>query len=129
MVKLIEIAATMVIIMLGEKISNYYKPDLIELHLLNGDVTYIKVGEKNNYSCPKTCKANHFLSTKILNSTSNDKSYNLIYNTKQKNQISLNGVDVIDAFEIIEEKKNKKNKKPKTERNRLDLKNFINKYN
>ena len=36
---------------------------------------------------------------------------------------------VIEAFEIIDKKKSKKNKNPKIERNKLDLKNFINKYN
>ena len=60
MVKIIEIAATMIIVVLGSKIEEYYKSDLVELHLLNGNITYVKLNKGNNYSCPKTCSAIHF---------------------------------------------------------------------
>ena len=127
MVKIIEITATMIIILLGSKLEEYYKPDLLELHLLNGHIKYIKLNNDNNYSCPKACSANHFHDALISTNTVIDKYYNLNYNKKDK--ISLNGVDIINAFEIIEVKKNKKNKVQKTQRNKLDFKNFMNKYN
>jgi len=127
MIKLIEITATIIIVFLGSKIEEYYKSDLLELHLLNGNIKYIKINKDNNYSCPKTCSANHFHDTLILIDTDIDKNYNLNYNKKDK--ISLNGVDIINAFEIIKVKKNKKNKIQKTERNKVDFKNFMNKYN
>ena len=38
MVKIIEITATMIIVFLGTKIEEYYKSDLVELHLLNGNI-------------------------------------------------------------------------------------------
>ena len=127
MTKIIEIAATIIIVVLGSKIEEYYKPDLVELHLLNGNVKYIKLNKENSYSCPKTCSANHFHDTLISKDTGVDKNYNLNYNNKDK--ISLNGVDIINAFEIIEVKKSKKNKVHTTHRNKLDFKNFMNKYN
>ena len=127
MVKIIEITATMIIVFLGTKIEEYYKSDLVELHLLNGNIKYIKLNKENNYSCPKTCVANHFHDTLISKDTDIHKNYNLNYNNKDK--ISLNGVDIINAFEIIQVKKSKKNKLPKTERNKLDFENFMNKYN
>ena len=43
MVKLIEIAAIMIIVLLGAKIEEYYKSDLLELHLLNGNIKYEKL--------------------------------------------------------------------------------------
>ena len=127
MIKLIEIAATMIIVLLGAKIEEYYKSDLLELHLLNGNIKYIKINKDNDYSCPKACSSNHFHDTLILKDIGIDNNYNLNYNNKEK--ITLNGVDIINAFEIIEVKKNKKNKVQKTQRNKVDFKNFINKYN
>ena len=127
MVKVIEIAATMIIVLLGNKIGEYYKADSVELHLLNGSIKYVKVNKNNNYSCPKTCLNDHFHDTLISNDLVVDGNYNITYDNK--NKISLNGIDVINAFEIIEIKKSKKNKFSKTIRNKLDFKNFIKKYN
>ena len=127
MVKIIEIAATMIIVVLGNKIEEYYKPDLVELHLLNGNIKYVKLNKENSYSCPKTCLAKHFHDTLISKDIDINKNYNLNYSNKDK--ISLNGVDIVNAFEIIEVKKSKKNKVQTTYRNKLDFKNFINKYN
>ena len=127
MVKIIEIAATMIIVVLGNKIEEYYKPDLVELHLLNGNIKYIKLNKENSYSCPKTCSADHFHDTLILKDTTIDKNYNINYNNND--QISLNGIDIINAFEIVEAKKSKKNKVQTTYRNKLDFKNFMSKYN
>ena len=126
MVKIIEIAATMMIVLLGSKIEEYYKSDLLELHLLNGNIKYIKINKNNNYSCPKTCSANHFHSALISKDMLIEQNYNLIYDSK--NKIFLNGVNVIDAFEIIEKKKTKKSKVQKTQRNKVDFEYFFNKY-
>ena len=127
MVKIIEIAATMIIVLLGSKIEEYYKSDLVELHLLNSNITYVKLNKGNNYSCPKTCSAIHFHDALISENKVINENYSLTYN--KEDNISLNGVDVIDAFEIIEPKKSKKNKVQKNQRNKLDFKNFMNKYN
>ena len=128
MIKLLEIATTVVIVFLGTKIGDYYKADLIELHLLNGNIKYVKVSKNTNYSCPQICTANHFHDTLISEDINTMPNYNLVYNNREKNILSLNGINVITVFEIIEKKKNKKNKISKIERNRLDIKNFINKY-
>jgi len=125
--KIIEIAATLIIVVLGNKIEEYYKPDLVELHLLNGNIKYIKLNKENTYSCPKTCSADHFHDTLILKNSGIDKNYNINYNNND--QISLNGIDIINAFEIVEVKKSKKNKVQTVYRNKLDFKNFMNKYN
>ena len=128
MVKIIEIAATMIIVLLGDKIGEYYKSDLIELHLLNGNVKYIKINKVNDYSCPKSCKTKHFHDTVVSGIINSKINYNLVYNKEQNSKISLNGIHIVNAFDIIEKKKNKKNKISKVERNKLNLKNFINKY-
>ena len=130
MIKLLEIATTMVIFLLVNKAEDYYSSDLIELHLLNGNIEYVKVNKSNKYSCPKSCSINHFHDVLILENETkveNEGNYSLFYNNK--NKIFLNGINIINAFEIIETKKSKKNKVSKTERNKLNLKNFINKYN
>ena len=127
MAKIIEIAATIIIVVLGNKIEEYYKPDLVELHLLNGNIKYVKLNKENSYSCPKACSAKHFHDTLISKDIDIDKNYNLNYSNKDK--ISLNGVHIVNAFEIIEVKKSKKNKVQTTYRNKLDFKNFMNKYN
>ena len=75
-----KIAATMIIILLGSKVEEYYKSDLLELHLLNGNIKYVKLNKENNYSCPKECSANHFHDTLISKDTAIDKNYNLNYN-------------------------------------------------
>jgi len=128
MIRIIEITTTMLIIMLGGKINDFYKSDLIELHLSNGNVQYVEINKKNNYSCPKTCKANHFHHTLILENVLNKMNYNITYNNKESDKISLNDIEVLKVFEIIEQKKNKKNKISKVKRNRLNIQNFINKY-
>ena len=126
MVKIIEIAATMMILLLGNKIEEYYKSDLLELHLLDGNIKYVKINKSNNYSCPKTCSANHFHSALISKDILIEQNYNLIYDTE--NKIFLNKINVIDAFEIIEKKKSKKSKLQKTQRNKIDFEYFFNKY-
>ena len=125
MVKIVEILSTMLVITIGNKINDYYSPDLIELHLSNGAIHYVKIDQKNDYSCPKVCKTNHFHSTLIVENFHNKESYALSYSDKK---LSLNEFEVLNAFEIIKIKKSKKNKIPKTERNRLDIKSFLNKY-
>ena len=127
MIKIIEIASTIIIVLLGSKIEEYYKPDLVELHLLNGNIKYIKLNKENSYSCPKTCSSDHFHDTLILKDSDIEKNYNINYNNKD--QISLNGINIINAFEIVEVKKSKKNKVQTTYRNKLDFKNFMSKYN
>ena len=128
MIKILEIAATMLIIMVGNKVGEYYKADLIELHLSNGFIEYVKINKKNNYSCPKNCKTKHFHNTLISNKNELELNYNLIYDAK-KNKISLNGVNIINAFEIIDKKNNKKTKNKINKKNQIDLQNFINRYN
>ena len=125
MVKIVEILSTILVISLGSKIDDYYKADLIELHLSNGNIHYIKVGKINNYSCPKSCKAIHYHSALIVEDYHDKVNYSLNYNA---NQLTLNDFEVLSAFEIIKIKKTKKNKIAKTERNQLDIKSFFNKY-
>ena len=124
--KLLEIATTVLIFLLANTLGDYYKSDLIELHLLNGDIEYIKVNQDDGYSCPKICSAKHFHAVSISYDKKNDTNYNLSYNNEDK--IYLNGINVINAFEIVEKKKNNKNNSLINERNQLNIKNFIKKY-
>ena len=66
MIKLLEIATTMVIFLFVNKVEDYYSSDLIELHLLNGNIEYVKVNKGNKYSCPTSCSINHFHNALIL---------------------------------------------------------------
>ena len=124
--KLLEIATTVLIFLLANTVGDYYKSDLIELHLLNGDIEYIKVNQDDSYSCPKICSAKHFHTVSISYDKKNDTNYSLSYDNEDK--IYLNEIDVIDAFEIVEKKKNNKNNSSINERNQLNIKNFIKKY-
>ena len=125
MVKIVEILSTLLVISIGNKINDYYKPDLIELHLSNGNIHYIKIDKANSYSCPKSCKAIHYHNTLIVEDYHDKENYSLAYNA---NQLTLNDFEVLSAFEIIEIKKTKKNKSTKTERNQLDIQSFFYKY-
>jgi hypothetical protein len=110
MIKIIEIAITMLVIMVSDKINDMYKNQLMELHLNNGKISLVKLIKSNVYSCPKGCKAKHYHHTLLSkNKTSN---YNLIYKNKL---LYINDIKVINAFKVTEKIKiDKKNKKIKS---------------
>ena len=41
------------------KIGEFYKPSILEVHLLNGDISHVKIDKQNTYSCPISCGAIH----------------------------------------------------------------------
>ena len=127
MIKIIEVALTMLVIMVGDKINDIYKDKLMELHLDNGEISLVKVIKSNSYSCPKVCEANHYHHSLISkNQTSN---YNLIY---KNNLLYINDIEVINAFKIIEKrKKDKKNKEIKKRiltKEEVDINIFFNQF-
>ena len=124
MIKIIEIAITMLVIMVSDKINDIYKDPLMELHLNNGKISLVKLIKSNVYSCPKECKADHYHHTLLSeNETSN---YNLIYKNKL---LYFNGIKVINVFKITEkrkiDKKNKKIKKRILTKEEVDINNFF----
>ena len=121
---LIEIAITMMVIMVGDKVYEKYQPDNLEMHLSNGEVSYVMIN-KNNYSCPKSCGANHFHETIISDTNIDDPNYKLFYDPLNS-YLKLNNLDIVDIFKIKTEKV-KKNKKITTKRERLEMEYFINK--
>ena len=46
MIKLIEIGISMAILMTGIKIGDFYAPSMLEVHLSDGDVKYIKINNR-----------------------------------------------------------------------------------
>ena len=121
---LIEIAITMMVIMVGDKVYEKYQPDNLEMHLSNGEVSYVIIN-KNSYSCPKSCGANHFHETIISDTNIDAPNYKLFYDPLNS-YLKLNNLDIVDIFKIKTEKV-KKNKKITTKRERLEMEYFINK--
>ena len=124
MINLTEIAITMMIIMLGDKIYEKYQPDELEMHLSNGKISYVKINTKG-YSCPKFCGAKHFHETIISDKSEVNSNYEIFYDLSNS-YLKLNNLDIISIFEIKTEKI-KKNQKIKTKRERLEIEKFINK--
>ena len=123
MINLTEIAITMMILMLGDKIYEKYQPEQLEMYLSNGEISYVQINAKG-YSCPKFCRAKHFHETIISDSSKENSNYEIFYDLSNS-YLKLNNLDIIDIFEIKTEKI-KKNKKIKTKRERLEIKSFIN---
>ena len=124
MINLTEVAITLIIIMIGGKIQEQYQPDQLELHLSDGGVTYVSINKK--YSCPKSCKTQHYHETIISDGDSNKFNYEIYYEDS-KEGLKLNDLNIINVFEIKKaKKKNKKNSLIKKEE--LGVQNFINKF-
>ena len=124
MINLTEVAITLIIIMIGGKIQEQYQPDQLEIHLSDGGITYVSINKK--YSCPKSCKTQHYHETMISDTDSNKSNYEIYYDGS-KEGLRLNNSNVINVFEIKrEKKKNKKNSSIKKEE--LGVQNFINKF-
>ena len=130
MIKLLEIAVTMLVLMVGNKVSEHYKPAMLELHLSNGQILDVMVDKKNNYSCPKYCASNHFHNTLVSKNDINHSNYTILYQKNNTVPLSLNGLDIINIFEIKEEKiiKNKK-RSTNIKKEKLELSSFIQRYN
>ena len=124
MINLTEVAITLIIIMIGGKIQEQYQPDQLEIHLSDGGIKYVSINKK--YSCPKSCKTQHYHETMISDTDSNKSNYEIYYDDS-KEGLRLNNSNVINVFEIKrEKKKNKKNSSIKKEE--LGVQNFINKF-
>ena len=130
MIKILEIAVTMLVLMVGNKVSEHYKPAMLELHLSNGQILDVLVDKKNEYSCPKHCRSEHFHNTLVSDYNITNSNYTILYQKNSNDPLSLNGVDIINIFEI-KEKKIIKNRKKTTNRTKekLELSSFIQKYN
>ena len=127
MIKIIEVALTMLVIMVSDKINDIYKDKLMELHLDNGKISLIKIIKSNNYSCPKVCDAIHYHHSLISKKQTNN--YNLIY---QDEILYINDIKVNSAFIVKEsrkiDKKNKKVKKIILTKTQVDINSFFNKF-
>ena len=123
MINLAEIAITIMIVMLGDKIYEKYQPDQLEMHLSNGEISYVQINTKG-YSCPKFCGAKHFHEAMISDKSKINSNYEIFYDLSNS-YLKLNDMDIIGIFEIKTERI-KKNKKIKTKRERLEIESFIN---
>tara|TARA_Y100001960_G_C14187934_1_gene593492 strand:+ start:211 stop:600 length:390 start_codon:yes stop_codon:yes gene_type:complete len=127
MIKLIEIGISMLVLMAGIKVGEFYGPSMLEVHLSDGVIKYIKINKNSSYSCPRNCSAMHYHDTMIDNKKS-DISYNF-YSSKDDGKLELNNQKVVKIFEI--EEKNKKGKKKNTRitnKRKIDIGYFIDKY-
>ena len=127
MIKVVEIAVSMLIFISGIKIGELNKPSILEIHLLNGDVSHVKIHKQNSYSCPINCAIIHHHDALITKNVRNNLNYNISYLDDNKG-LKLNNKDVIDIFELQENKKNKKNKRH-FKRTKIDIQSFVKKYN
>ena len=127
MIKIIEVLLTMVVIMVSDKISDIYKDKMMELHLDNGKISFVKIIKSNSYSCPQVCEATHYHHSFISKNKTNN--YNLIYKNKT---LYINDIKVNSAFIVKEkrkiDKKNKKLKKIILTKEKVDINNFFNKF-
>jgi len=127
MIKLIEVGISMLILMTGIKIGDFYAPSMLEVHLSDGAVKYIKINKKSSYSCPRNCSAMHYHEA-LIDDQKSDLSYNF-QSSKDNYNLKLNNLKVVKIFEI--EKKNKKSKKKNTgtiNRRKIEIGYFIDKY-
>ena len=103
MIKLLEIAVTMLVLMVGNKVSEHYKPAMLELHLSNGRILDVMVDKKNNYSCPKHCASNHFHNALVSKNNINDSNYTILYKNNNHLPLTLNGIDIVNIFRTSKE--------------------------
>ena len=130
MIKLLEIAVTMLVLMVGNKVSEHYKPAMLELHLSNGRILDVMVDKKNDYSCPKHCASIHFHNALVSKNNINDSNYTILYKNNNNLPLTLNGIDIVNILEIKEKKiiKNRK-RTTNTKKEKLELSVFIQRYN
>ena len=125
MIKVIEIGISIILLMSGIKIGEFYGDSLLEVHLSNGNIFNIKTHRSNSYSCPINCGAIHHHST-IIGKNDNSRSYIINY-LNNETPLRLNSYEIAIMYEIKDDKKN--NKKNKTQKTKVDLQSFIRKYN
>ena len=129
MIKIVEIAVSMLIFISGVKIGDYYKPSMLEIHLSNGSISYIQVDKKSSYSCPINCEAIHYHDALVVNNNLSNSNYSISY-LNNNLELKLNTNDIVRIFEVNEDKKNKKKKnKANFKKTKIDIKSFIKKYN
>ena len=129
MIKIIEVAVSMLILMTGIKVGDFYKPSMLEVHLSNGDISHIKVNKQNSYSCPSNCSAIHYHDALLTNNSQLNSNYSL-YSSKDESNLKLNNTKVVRIFEIQEEKSySKKKNKINMQKRKVDIDYFIKKYN
>ena len=126
MTNITEIAITFIIIFIGDKIQENYKPKELEMYLSNGKISYVKINKKD-YSCPKSCKANHFHEVTVSNKNTNQYNYQIHYDSFDSN-LKLNELDIINIYEI-KNKKSKKDKDIQTKKEKIEVNYFIDKFN
>tara|TARA_Y100001970_G_scaffold163872_1_gene200272 strand:+ start:1913 stop:2308 length:396 start_codon:yes stop_codon:yes gene_type:complete len=130
MINLIEIAVSVLILMSGIKINDFYKPEMLEIHLSNGNMFNIKINKNNSYACPVNCGAIHYHDVLMADENKTEFNYNISYAVDGNSKLKLNGNNIIKIFEVntVKNNKNKNNKNDSTKR-RVDIQNFIKKYN
>jgi len=84
MVNIIELGITLLILFIGEKVTDHYKSDMIEMHLKNGDIHYFELHKNNKYSCPSRCQVDHHHSTYIISDMIINNSNIIVYNRTKK---------------------------------------------
>ena len=129
MISVIEIVVSVLILMTGVKINDFYKPEMLEIHLSNGNIFNIKIDNKNSYACPVNCGAIHYHDALISDKSQSRFNYNISYIKDNNEALKLNGANIIRIFEVDEIKNNKKKKSQnKPQKRRVEIQNFIKKY-
>ena len=129
MIKVIEVGISMLILMTGIKVGDFYKASMLEVHLSNGEISHIKINKQNSYSCPSNCSAIHYHDALLTNNNQFNLNYSL-YSSKDESNLKLNNSKVVRIFEIQEEKNHSKKKnKINTQKRKIEIEYFIKKYN
>jgi len=125
MIKLLEIGISMLLLMSGVKLGEFYSATLLEVHLKDGSIFNIKTDRENSYSCPVNCGAVHYHNA-ILDNKNHAQKYVINYSDKEES-LRLNNNDISKIYKI--KNKKKKNKDIGHQKVKVDLKNFIKQYN
>ena len=125
MVNIIELGITLLILLVGNKVTDHYKSDMIEMHLKNGDIFYFELHKNNKYSCPSKCKVEHHHSTYIITDMNINNSNIIVYDKVNKT-LFLDKKEVTHIYSFVKKGNNKM--KEKNDRVKVDISSFIRKY-
>jgi hypothetical protein len=124
MIIFIETCLSLLLLIAGTKIGEFYSDSLYEVHLSNGNIVNIKTSKENLYSCPIQCNAYHFHST-VISKYNNKNSYIISYINK-KSTTKLNDINIEQIYKLKIEKKN--TKKNRTKKSMINTEKLIKRY-
>ena len=125
MINILEITITLILLLLGNKISDTFKSENVEMHLDNGSIHYFEIHKNDKYACPKTCSVNHFHSTYIVNKNNQQNVSDITINNSD-DSLTFERNNISEIYYIKKVKKNKK--KYSIERDKVDINTFLKRY-